>query len=176
MHALAAVLEPSMTIRRVRVHLVDDNLQSAIMCSTEQAIKGIQVAKNRIDTAMIRHVITEVILRRFKERTNPQPVHTEVANIVQLRRNARQVADTVTIAVAEAARINLVNDGSAPPGCEWQTHQLEKPTNIVSIYTAHSNRATLAPILCIGSLLKAPGRYGMMNSHFKNGACYFLPN
>src|SRR5262249_54043424 len=80
-----------------------------------QPVDIVEPTEDRIDRAVIAHVVAEVDHRRSKERRDPDPVDAEARDIVQLPGDARQIADPVAVAVAKAARIDGVEDGCLPP-------------------------------------------------------------
>ncbi len=69
----------------------------------------------RRDIAIVRNVVTVVIHRRFEDRGEPYDVDAERRDIIQFRDNARNIADAVTVQIAEAARIDLVDGRAMPP-------------------------------------------------------------
>jgi hypothetical protein len=48
-------------------------------------------------------------------RGKPHGIYAQVTQVIQLRRNTREVADPVAIAVREAAQVDPIKDGSLPP-------------------------------------------------------------
>src|SRR6185369_2117616 len=74
-----------------------------------------QVADPRVDVAVVGHVIATVPHRRAVERRQPDGVDAEVAEVWQARRETGHVADAVTVAIGEAADVDLVDHRGAPP-------------------------------------------------------------
>ena len=111
----AAVEEPRVAVGGVAPDLVDQHLQAERMGAVEQPVEIGERAEQRIDRDVVGHVIAEIGLRRAEERAEPDRVGAERGHVVELRGHARQVADAVAVAVEEAARIDLVDDGAAPP-------------------------------------------------------------
>ena len=69
----------------------------------------------RIDAREVGNVIAEILHGRAEERRDPDRVHAEFRHIVELLADASEVADTVAVGVEEAARIDLIDGGTAPP-------------------------------------------------------------
>src|ERR1700676_4148770 len=69
----------------------------------------------RLDTRVVGHVISEVDLRRWIERSDPDRIHTEIGQIVEMDDDALQIADAVPIRIRETARVDLIDDGVLPP-------------------------------------------------------------
>ena len=74
-----------------------------------------QRAENRIDITIIGNVIAEILHRRLEEGREPHGIDSKRSHIVELVGDAGQIADAVTIAVGEAARIDLIDRRAAPP-------------------------------------------------------------
>ncbi len=107
--------EPLVLVRGVVRHEVDDHLEAELVRALEQRVGVGEGAEERVDVAVVGHVVAVVVLRRGVERRDPQRVHPEVAQVRQPAGDAGQVADPVTVAVGEAADVDLVGDGVAPP-------------------------------------------------------------
>ena len=73
--------------------------------------------EQRIDPFVVADVVAEVEPRRRVDRRQPDGVDAETvrAEVVEVVDDARQVADPVAVAVGEAARVDLVDDATAPP-------------------------------------------------------------
>jgi hypothetical protein len=72
-------------------------------------------SEGSIDPEVVTDVIAEIEHRRSEERRQPDTVDAETGNVVEPLQHARKVADAVAIAVLEAARVDLVQGGAAPP-------------------------------------------------------------
>ena len=69
----------------------------------------------RVDVAVVVDVVAAVGQRRGVEGAQPHGVDAELAQVVDLARDAAQVADAVAVRVGEAARVDLVDDRLPPP-------------------------------------------------------------
>jgi hypothetical protein len=94
---------------------VDQHPQSERVGVGDEPLRVGQRAEGRVDAAVVGHVVARVDLGRRVERVEPDGVDAEVAQVGQARADAGQVPDAVTIAVGEAADVDLVGDGLAPP-------------------------------------------------------------
>src|SRR6185437_4206215 len=110
-----AVAEPRMLVGGMAADEIDQHFDSERMGALDQPVKIVERAEDRIDRAMIGHVIAEVAHRREEERREPHRVDAERRDIVELRGDAGEVADAVAVRVAKAARIDLIDDGAGPP-------------------------------------------------------------
>ena len=82
----------------------------------EQPVEIAERAEDRIDVAIVRHVVAEILHRRGEERADSQMrVDAEIGDIVEPLGDADEVADAVAIVVLKRARIDLVDHRAAPP-------------------------------------------------------------
>jgi len=102
--------------RGVAEHLVDHHLQAQRMRLGQQAVEVGQGAEQRVHIAVIGDVVAEVGHRRGEERGDPDRVHAQRGHVVQPVDDAGQVAHPVAVGIEEAARVDLIDDGAAPPG------------------------------------------------------------
>ena len=77
----------------------------------DQAIEIGQRAVHGVDGFVVGDVIAEIDLRRREARGDPDGVDAELVQVIELGGDAVEVADAVVVAVGEAARIDLVEDG-----------------------------------------------------------------
>jgi hypothetical protein len=84
--------------------------------SDYEAVEVGERAELRVYRFVVAHVVAEVNLRRRVERSNPDRVHAERREVVELRRDAVQVADAVAVRVLKAAGVDFVKDRVLPPG------------------------------------------------------------
>ncbi len=113
--ARAALAKPRVFARCVTQNVIDDHLEPESMRLREQPLEVSHRAEHGIDIAVIRHVVAEIRHRRFEERRDPDGVDAEARHVVEPVDDALQIADAVAVAVAEAARIDLVDHRAAPP-------------------------------------------------------------
>ncbi len=80
-----------------------------------QRVEVVEGAEQRVDVAVVGDVVAGVLLRRREEGREPDRVDAEVGERVEAGGDAGQVADAVAVGVRERARVDLVDDGGAPP-------------------------------------------------------------
>jgi hypothetical protein len=107
--------EPLVLAARVVGHEVDQDLEPEGVSGVNEHLGVVQRAEAWVDVAVVGDVVAGVVHRRDVERREPHRVDAEVAQVGQARRDARQVADAVTVAVAPTARIDLVDHRVPPP-------------------------------------------------------------
>ena len=82
----------------------------------DEGVEVVEAAQLGRDGAVVVDVVAAVGERRGVERAQPDGVDAEPPQVVDAPDDAAQVADPVTVRVGEAARVDLVDDGLAPPG------------------------------------------------------------
>ena len=107
--------EPRMLVRTVIGHQIEHEPQPARLHLREHGVEVGHRAEVGHDRAIVGDVVAVVCVGRLEDRTHPDHVDAELLQVVELARDAAEVADAVTVAVLEAARINLVDDGVLPP-------------------------------------------------------------
>ncbi len=110
-----APLEPGMLVRGVVDHEVDDEANAARLQPRHQRVEVRHGAKQRRHRPVVADVVTVVDVRAGVVRTEPHHVDAERRDVVELRHDARQVADTVAVRVHERAGVDLVDDRFLPP-------------------------------------------------------------
>ena len=108
--------EPLVLVRGVVGHQVDDHLQPQGVRLGQQRVRVGQRPEDRLDVAVVAHVVARVGHRRRVERADPHGVDTQFAQVRQARADPGQITDPVAVGVGEAPRIDLVDHGRAPPG------------------------------------------------------------
>ena len=114
--ARAAVDEPGVLVRTVREDLVDQHLEAESVRARDQRVEILERAEDRIDPAIIGHVIAEILHRRREEGREPDRIDAEIRDMVELRGNPRQIADAIAVRIGKAARIDLIDACALPPG------------------------------------------------------------
>ena len=101
--------------RGVVRHEVDDQAEPQLGGLGAEGVEVVERAEERVDVAVVGHVVAGVLLGRRVERRQPDGVDAEVGQGVEAARDPGQVADPVAVAVGERAGVDLVDDGGAPP-------------------------------------------------------------
>ena len=120
--ALPGLLEPVVLIRRVRQHLIHDDLQPLVMGGLDQAIKRRHIPKKRVDSQIVRDVIAHISLRRGKDRRQPDAIDAKRGHMVQPAGDPVKIAHAITGAVLIGPRINLIDYGATPPFLHEHSH------------------------------------------------------
>jgi hypothetical protein len=108
-------LEPLVLGRAVVGDQVDDHLEAQLVRLRDHRVGVGERPEERVHVAVVGHVVPVVVLGGGVEGRQPDRIHAEVAEVGQARGDAGQVADSVTVRVGEAARVDLVRDGVTPP-------------------------------------------------------------
>lgn len=72
-------------------------------------------AVRRVNFVIVGNIITHIDLRRDENRVQPHHIHAQIPDVVQLRDDAAQVADSVAVGVLEGRGVGLVDGGFFPP-------------------------------------------------------------
>ena len=113
--ALPALLEPGVLVAGVAGDEVHHHLEAEPVGLGEQRVEVRQRAEQRVDGAVVGDVVAVVLLRALAEGRDPDRVDAQLLDIFEPPGDARQVADAVAVRVLEAARVDLVDDGTLPP-------------------------------------------------------------
>ena len=109
------LLEPLVLARAVVGHEVDDDAQAQLVGAVAQGVEVVEGAEEGVDVAVVGDVVAGVLLRRAEEGGEPDGVDAEVRERLEPLRDAGEVADAVARGVGERPRVDLVDDGGAPP-------------------------------------------------------------
>ncbi len=112
---VAALLEPLVLVGAVVHDEVHENAHPALVRAVEDFFKDFEVAVLGVYVLVIRHVVAEIGVGRGVEGREPDGVHAEALDVVELRQNAPEVAYAVPVPVAEAPRPDLVDDHGLVP-------------------------------------------------------------
>ena len=109
------VAEPRVLIGDVVRDDVDDRADPERARRGNELLRLVQRPVGGVDRAVVRDVVAVVGHRRRVPGVEPDGVDAELAQVGQPVENPRQVADPVAVPVGEAADVDLVDDGLAPP-------------------------------------------------------------
>jgi hypothetical protein len=96
-------------------HQVHDELHVALVQRGDQRVEIGERAEERVDVVVVADVVAVVALRRAVHGRQPQHVHAEVREVVELGEDAAEVTHAVAVGVREAARVHLVHHRPRPP-------------------------------------------------------------
>ena len=112
---LARLGKPGMRVRGMAQHQVDHHLQVQRIGPCDHRIEIRQRAEHRIDIAVIADVIAEVLHRAGEERADPDRIRAQTGDMRQALHDAAQIANAIAVRILKTARIDLIDDGTAPP-------------------------------------------------------------
>ena len=111
----SALNEPFVFIRGMIHYQIQHDLQMMLMRLLQQFIEISQSAEFIHDITVITDIVAIIIIRRFVDWAQPQYIHTQAFQVIQLRDDTTQITDAVSVAVAEAAGIYLIYYAFFPP-------------------------------------------------------------
>jgi len=111
-----ALHEPGVLVAGVVDNEVHHQPHPAPVQLSDQLVDLGLSAEQRVDALVVADVVAVVGLRRRIHRREPQDVDAEVGQVVQPLQHAAEIADPVAVGVLERAGIDLVDDGTGPPG------------------------------------------------------------
>lgn len=109
------LLKPLMLVTSMVNNEIHQQLHAAIMTSLNQPLHIRDRAVFIRNAVVIGNVIPHVHLGRLVRRTEPDNVHADVLDVVQLGDDARDVADAVIVGVFEGGGPDLVDGAFFPP-------------------------------------------------------------
>ena len=74
------------------------------------------------DSPVIRNIIPVIIIGAGVDRTEPEHVHAECFQIIQVGGDAVKIADAIAVAVGKGTRVDLVNNRFFPPDMLFLIH------------------------------------------------------
>src|SRR5579863_4207876 len=104
-----------MLIRSVIRDEIDNQADAAAMRLRQQPIERREVAEVRMDPAVVADVVAPIVQRRRVNRIQPDRIDAERGQVVEMRGDAVEIADSVAVRICKRARIDLVEDGTLPP-------------------------------------------------------------
>jgi hypothetical protein len=123
-----------MLVRGVIAHQLGDDPQTAVVGLADEAADVAQHAVVRVDTREIGDVVAVVAQRRGIEREDPDRGDAQVLQVIELLRQAGEIALAVRVAVPERADMDLVDDRVLVP---------ERIAAVTWLFTAdHDRRPT----------------------------------
>jgi hypothetical protein len=96
-------------VGRVVDHQLGDDLHAADVSRIDECAQIGHGAVIRMDPAVISDIIPVVAARRWIKGQQPDCIHAEICNVVDLLQGAAEVADAVTIGVEKRLDVQLVD-------------------------------------------------------------------
>jgi hypothetical protein len=104
-----------MLVRSVVDHQFGDHAQAAPVRLVDEIAEVRHRAEGGVDAVIVGDVIAVVASRRRIERQQPQRVHAQILQIVELADQAAEIAHAVAVAVEKRLDVQLVDDGVLVP-------------------------------------------------------------
>ncbi len=98
-------------------HPVDEHAQPAFVGVGQQVVEVGERAEDGVHVAVVAHVVAEVRHRRAEERREPDGVHAEPRQVVEMAPDSLEIPDAVAVRVRVGAGIELFDHRRLPPGC-----------------------------------------------------------
>ena len=108
-------LEPFVQVGAVVRHDVDHDLDAVLVGGLGELVEIVHGAELRVDVAVIVHVVAAVGKLGRVERAQPDGVHAEFGEVVDLLGDACDAAQARTAGVLEGTRVHLIHHGLLPP-------------------------------------------------------------
>jgi hypothetical protein len=107
--------EPAVLDRRVAGDDVHEHPQPALVGGADERVHVVQRSEARVDVRVVGDVVAAVGERRRVDGRQPQRIGAEAGDVLQPPGDAGEVALAVAVGVLKRARVDLVDDGVAPP-------------------------------------------------------------
>lgn len=104
-----------MLIRGVIWYQVEHDADAVPMSLRNQPVEARQRSEVGMHVAVVTDIVTPIPQWRRIDGAQPDRIDAEPRQIVEVRDDAIEVADAVTIRIRETARIDLVEDRVLPP-------------------------------------------------------------
>lgn len=108
-------LEPFVQVGAVVRHDVDHDLDAPLVGGPSELVEVVHGAKLRVDVAVVVHVVTAVGELGRVERAQPDGVHAEFGEVVDLLGDAGDAAQARSARILEGTWVHLVDHGLLPP-------------------------------------------------------------
>ncbi len=105
-----------MLVGSVVQHQLGDDAQAAPVRLAQKTLEILQRAVRGMNVGVVGDVVAVVAQRRRTEGQEPDGGYAEVLQVIELLREAAEIADAVGNAVEEGAHVNFINDGVFVPG------------------------------------------------------------
>ena len=112
---VARLLEPGVLVRGVVDDELGDDADAALVRRLDERLEVVERAVGRVDPAVVRDVVAVVTQRRRIERHHPDRRGAQLLDVVELLRDADEIADAVVGGIEEALDVQLVDDRVAVP-------------------------------------------------------------
>jgi len=141
---LNSLLEPFTLVTGVVHDEVHDQFHSSAMHFLKKTVKVFHGTVVRLYGVVVTDVVTVVPVRTPVDRGEPENIHSQVFQVVQLGLNARKVSNAISVAVTETLWPDLINNRAFPPLIKHfsTSFLLEKLTITLIITWSHREKKT----------------------------------
>ena len=115
--ALLALKKPGVLVGAVVHHQVHEDLQPPVVGLGQDLLEQLQIAEIRVDILIVGDVVAVIRVGRGVNGGEPDGVHPQALDVIQLAQYAPKVADAVPVPVAEAPGPDLVDGHLLIPRC-----------------------------------------------------------
>ena len=115
LRVLQGLLEPLMLVRAMIDDQVHHDIHIPLVSLRQKLIKLLHGTKNPVNLLVISNIIALVHKRRLVNRGNPDNIHPQLLQVVQLADNPPQITDAIPIGIQEALGVNLISHLAMPP-------------------------------------------------------------
>ena len=112
---LPAFHKPAVLVGGMVHHQVHDQADAPLMGRRKHFIEIVHGAELFHDRLIIADIIPVVIIGGLIDRGEPDDINAQFFEIIQFGSDSSDIPDPVSVAVAEASRIDLINDAFFPP-------------------------------------------------------------
>ncbi len=109
-------LEPGVLVGGVIEDQFGDDAQTAVMGLPQKIVEILQSSVSGMDASIVGNIVTVIAQGGGIKGQHPDGRHAQIAQVIELLGEAREVADAVVTAVAKGANMHFVDDGFFVPG------------------------------------------------------------
>lgn len=84
--------------------------------NAERTVRSSSDGKTKTASALEIMRTDHITLRRAVMRVQPDGIHPELFQVIELADDPRDIAETISVRVIERGRVDLVDEGLLPPG------------------------------------------------------------
>ena len=112
---LTGLYEPFMLIGAMVYNQIHQNVHITFFCFLQKPVDILDGAEAGIDVIIIGNIIALVRQRRTEAGGQPDDVHSQVFQVIQLADDTGNITDSVTVGIVKALGINLIRYLLMPP-------------------------------------------------------------
>jgi len=101
--------------RRVIRNKVEDDFELLCMRFINEAVETFERAEDRINPAVIRDIVTEVMHGRRIDRRNPDRIDSEPNEIIEPLPDTIEIAYAIPVRILKGPRVDLIDCADLPP-------------------------------------------------------------